>query len=282
MRAVYADDDVTYVDPTALRALRYILRGRLAEHPALFLPFARWRREGQRPEIIGPDTQMVIDGYPRSANTFAVYAFQIAQPDPVRLAHHMHAPAQLIEAARRRIPALVVIREPEEAVVSNAMFEEDASLAGALVSYERFYSRLLPFARAMVAGRFEDVTRGMGVAIDRLNKRFGTAYRSLEPSEDNLQRCFELMSFKERADNVPELRRLVLDFESGTVTADELLRGGSALLPAQADREVAWTPTAGRSRSKVLLQERLASPRLTPLRVRALEAYQSFLAATGD
>ena len=39
-------------------------------------------------------------GFPRSANTFAVVAFQQAQRESVRVAHHLHMPAQVIRAAQ--------------------------------------------------------------------------------------------------------------------------------------------------------------------------------------
>ena len=281
MREVRSGAELTYVDPPAWRALRYALRSRISEHPAIYLPLARWRRGKTHPEVIGSETELVIDGYPRSANTFAVYTFQIAQPRPVRLAHHLHAPAHLIEAARRRIPSLVVIREPDGAVLSNVMFEEDATLATAFASYERFYRRLLPHARAMVAADFEDVTRDMGPVVARLNERFGTSYRALEPSEESRRRCFELMTFKERGIRVPDLRKLVLGFESGTVTAQELVEEGSALLPEPSEREGEWMPSADRSRTKEALRERWESPRLRRLRERAADAYRSFLEAAG-
>ena len=59
----------------------------------------------------------MIDGYTPCGATFAVYAFQMAQPRPVRTAHHLHAPAQLVAAARADIPTLVLIREPAGVVL---------------------------------------------------------------------------------------------------------------------------------------------------------------------
>ena len=96
---------------------RHRLRTRVAEYPSLYLPFARRKYPGPSPEVISPETELVIDGFTRSATTFAVYALQLSQERPVRLAHHLHAPAQLIEAARRGVPALVLIREPRGAIL---------------------------------------------------------------------------------------------------------------------------------------------------------------------
>ena len=83
-----------------VRRVRHAVRTRMSEHPAVYLRFARRKYPGPSPEVIGADTELVIEGYTRSASTFAVYALQLAQERPVRLAHHLHAPAQLIEAAR--------------------------------------------------------------------------------------------------------------------------------------------------------------------------------------
>ena len=127
---------------TLARRARHRLRTRVSEHPGLYLPFARRKYPGPSPEVISPATEFVIDGYTRSASTFAVYALQLAQPVPVRLAHHLHAPAQLVAAARAGVPALVVIREPQGAILSQLIREPDVALRDALVSYARFYECL--------------------------------------------------------------------------------------------------------------------------------------------
>src|SRR6266542_6869514 len=117
-----------------------MLRTRVSEHPALYLSFARRKYPGPSPEVISSQTEFVIDGYTRSATTFAVYALQLAQDKPVRLAHHLHAPAQLIKAARSGIPALLLIREPEGAILSQLVREPDVAMPDALVAYTRFHS----------------------------------------------------------------------------------------------------------------------------------------------
>lgn len=83
---------------TVLR-LRYELGG-VRSHPRLYLQVARWRHRGAP---VASDTQL-IEGFPRSGNTFAVAAFDLAQARPVEVAHHGHASAQVIEAVRRTSP----------------------------------------------------------------------------------------------------------------------------------------------------------------------------------
>ena len=58
-------------------------------------------------------TQLVIEGYPRSANTYAVVAFAAVQPERPRIAHHLHVAAQVLAAVDRDIPTMVLIRRPQ-------------------------------------------------------------------------------------------------------------------------------------------------------------------------
>jgi hypothetical protein len=225
--------------------------------------------------VIGPDTELVIDGYQRSANTFAVYAFQSAQQQRVRLAHHLHAPAQLIEAARRQIPALVLIRDPEETILSHVMYEPNASFGSALVSYERFYSRLLPYREAFVVGDFHDITTDLGSVIRRVNERFGTSFQEFDTTDENVRRCFELI--EERPTTDPQWRRLILGFESGTVGLEELLTAWpkeSSTRPLAAAEQI---PNADRDLMKEALRERWKSPELERLRDQATAIYWAFL-----
>jgi hypothetical protein len=84
--------------------------------PSLTLPLARALRRG---EVVDARTDIVIEGFPASANTFAVAAFRLAQePRYMRIAHHTHVPAQVIEATRLGVPAILLIREPMQAVLS--------------------------------------------------------------------------------------------------------------------------------------------------------------------
>src|SRR6185312_10906879 len=72
----------TIGDPPKRKALRHVVRSRVSEHPKLYLPLARLRHPGPSPKVVSNDTELVIDGYTRSACTFAVYAFQLAQQAP--------------------------------------------------------------------------------------------------------------------------------------------------------------------------------------------------------
>jgi glycosyltransferase involved in cell wall biosynthesis len=258
---------------TAAQRLRHRTRTLACEHPALYLPFARRKYPGPSPEVIGPRTEVVFEGYTRAAMTFAVYAFQLSQAEPVRMAHHLHAPAQAIAAARRGLPTLVLIREPRGAILSQVVREPHVALPDALYAYARYYERLLPYRSAFAVADFEDVTADFGAVTRRFNERFGTAYAEFVPSEANIQECLELVKLR------GTMSTSLLGFESGLVTLDVLRFERDRLArrrePGAAGE--AWVPSPERERAKEALREQWLAPSYAGLRERAERAYAAFL-----
>src|SRR5205814_3293356 len=103
-------------DPGKLLAgARWEVRTFLGRYPAIALPLLRARGGDGFLAPIRDETEVVIEGFPRSGNTFAVAAFHYAQrPRDVKIAHHAHVPAQLLSAVRLGLPAVVLVRDPEE------------------------------------------------------------------------------------------------------------------------------------------------------------------------
>jgi hypothetical protein len=259
------------------RRSRHLLRSYVAEHPRVYVPLAplKYRNPIHNVEVIGPDTELVIDGYTRSAATFAVYAFQLSQDRPTRLAHHLHAPAQLIAAARRGIPALALIRKPPEAILSQIIRcpRRPVALRDGLVAYSRFYECLRPYRQSFVIGEFRQVTQDFGSVVRQLNKRFGTDFAEFVPNDANIRELFEFC--KLRGTRSRELAR----FESGLVTREQLRTELPAIRGAAlVDEQEAWVPSEDRQRAKEALHDRWLQPSLAKLRARAQQAYQEFLA----
>lgn len=234
---------------------RHRLRTYVCEHPAGYLAVARRKYTWHGVEVIGPGTELVIDGYTRSATTFAVYAFQLTQDRPVRLAHHLHAPAQLIEAARRGLPAVALIRRPQAAILSQLLREPYVALRDAVLAYARFYERLMAYRDSFVIGEFGQVTEDFGAVIKQLNERFGTDFTESVHTDASVRECFELCELRETAD--PGL----LAFESGLVTRAQLPREReSARGATRMGERNAWVPSADRDRAKQALQEQWLQP----------------------
>jgi len=173
------------------------VRSILGTYPVLALPIER--RRGRGP-VVDRDTDIVIEGFPSSANSFAVAAFQASQePSAVRIAHHTHAAAQVIRAVRWSIPALVLIRRPEDAVLSQLARSRSLRPATVLRSYIRFHRALLPHRGGFVVGTFDEVVADYGPVIERVNQRFGRSFVPFEHSDAEVQRIEEAIERHERS-----------------------------------------------------------------------------------
>ena len=173
------------------KKMRHLLRSRIDTHPTVYLTLCRIRPK-TRQITVSKDTEIVIEGFSRSANTFAVAAFTFAQGRPVKIARHLHAPAQVIEAVRRGIPCIVLIRKPRDAVLSLLVREPHISAEQALKDYIRFYRTVVPYRDKFVVGRFEEVTTDFGEVIRRVNARFGTNFKPFEHTDKNPRKVFQL------------------------------------------------------------------------------------------
>jgi hypothetical protein len=167
--------------------IKYSVMTRLAPYPSLAVPLARLRGEG---ELVDSRTDLVVESYPRSASSFAIAAFRLAQePRSLRVAHHTHASGHVIAGIRLGIPALVLIREPEGAVVSSRIRHPARTYTDLLRGFCAFYEPLVPHRGDLVVGTFDEVIGGeLGAITRRLNARFGTTYAEFEPTQENVAR----------------------------------------------------------------------------------------------
>ncbi len=181
----------------------------VARYPALALPIQRLRGRG---EVIGPDTEIVIESFPRCASSFAVAAFRLAQePHASVIAHHTHTPAQVIRAVRRHVPALVLVRAPEDAVLSHVIHTPSLTPEVSLRGYVRFHEPLLRHREGFIVATFEEVVGDFGSVIERVNARSGTSFRPFEHRPEHLERIDREIEedYRSRARSREELERIV-------------------------------------------------------------------------
>jgi hypothetical protein len=232
-----------------------------SQWPAVYLPTARLKHrraiaaiaagEGTdlnpdaSPPPVGPDTELVVEGFPRSANSFAIAAIRRAQDRPLAIAHHQHVPAQIVAGARSGLPTLVLIREPDAAVVSYVIRQPFLTMGQALRHYVRFYKRVLPFKDVVAVATFQEVTSDFGAVMHRLNQKFRSSFIEFNHTEENVQRCFEDIERHERKILKPHY-----DFEAMTAR-----------------------PSSQRADRKRELVKRLESPRHARRRATAAELY---------
>lgn len=178
---------------------------------------AAWKCRNWIPTMRGPHRKVVergddalIDGFPRSANTFAWEAFLTSQPRPLKVGNHFHTPAQFMLARKYGVPAMLVLREPLAAASSLVVFDEaEYTPRSTLRYFVDFHRPLLAITTSFVIAPFEEVTRDFGKSIDRMNERFGTDFETFDHSEESARAIFDAMEArlkKREADRGADLK----------------------------------------------------------------------------
>ena len=225
----------------------YDVKTIVAKYPSLALPIAR-RRHGFP---VDRQSDIVIEGFPRSGNTFAYTAFVMAQRRPVRAAGRVHAPAQLIAAARWGIPGIVLIRHPDEAIPSFLIRHPRTGVRQAMRGWLRFYAPLQPYLNRLVVATFDQVTHDLGEVIETVNDRFGTDFVPFHHTEENVRGVWE------------------------AIDRDYRTRVGEG---AEFDRIVA-RPSAGREEKRRKVRELYSAPQLEGDRARLRKIWERFSSA---
>lgn len=235
---------------------RRAIRARVSTSPAIYLPLRRVFSTAIG--VVHRDTQLLIEGYPRSGNSFAEAAFRLAQKHPVKLAHHTHAAAQVLAAVRWSVPILLLIRSPIDAARSLVMHHPGVfTPAKCLREYIVFHEAIAPVRENYVLARFESVTADFGSVINALNHRFGSDFDVFDHTPENEKAAFALLN---------QLSR-----ERGTVT-DE----GEPYSPGRDQSH-----QTRRELEKQRVREMFEAPELLELRRRAQACYEEMLALPG-
>jgi hypothetical protein len=240
----------------------------------VYLPVARIKY-GQ--SVVGPDAKLLIEGFTRSGVTFAVIAFQSAQPQPVRVAHTLHAPAHVQAAVKRGLPTLVTIRDPEAAVLSAIIREPYVTAEQGLKAWMRFYSRILPYRQQFVLGMFDEVVGDFGAVIREINGRFGTTFKEFDHTTENVETCFTIIEDRARR---PPWSEALGRFESGLIGLDDYRAavasfGQPARLTPIPESRIP-RPSAEREAIKETLVAQIWGPALRELRLEARRLFAQY------
>lgn len=129
------------------------------------------------------DTDLVIEGFPRSANTYAAEAIRLANPG-LSLTHHLHQPRIVERAVARGIPTLLLIREPDATAASFAAFAPKTPVDEIYASYIYYYERLMPLVDKLVVADFTEITAELDGVLAAINDRYGVALKSPEKGHE--------------------------------------------------------------------------------------------------
>ncbi|MHA1973663.1 MAG: hypothetical protein ACTSW1_11750 [Candidatus Hodarchaeales archaeon] len=109
-----------------------------------------------------PKADVCIDGFPRSANSFAVNLVRVAKPD-LKIIHHVHSPVIIRKSLSDDIPIFILIREPKDAVVSEyirSKFSREKQNVNKIIKrYSDYYEYVAKFIEDVFIISFVTVTQ---------------------------------------------------------------------------------------------------------------------------
>jgi hypothetical protein len=179
--------------------------------------------DGTKLTQITDETRLVLEGCPRSGNSYALGAFSYANPG-VGVASHRHSPTAVRTGLRRGKPVIVIIRPPRDTIASGLQYYPDQPAHWAIRIYRKFHEGILPMADRFMVATFEEVTTDFGSVIRRCNERFGTSFVPYEATPDSERAVREMVDAWALKDFTPgALHRVVASPNSSRLSADELL-----------------------------------------------------------
>jgi hypothetical protein len=158
-----------------------------------------------RHRLVRNDSILVLEGFPRSANSFTFHLLDgLKVKKKGHIAHHLHGPGQLLFAASHAIPMILIIRSPLEACQSLVVREQFLDFATALEAYIRFHEPLIEIKDLMCVFAFEDVIRSPRSFMERNLAHFPgvlAAPRDFENWIERAKKAVEQLNFdRERGD----------------------------------------------------------------------------------
>lgn len=129
------------------------------------------------------DTDVLIDGAPRSGNTFVRLAVQDANPR-LSIASHLHAPYGVLRASDRGIPVLVLIRDSGDATASLVQVIKGLSVTTALRHWLHYYDTLREREFNGCIFEFERATTDIAETIIQFSSHTGLHLKV--PMQENL------------------------------------------------------------------------------------------------
>lgn len=162
----------------------------IRQYPGIFYPLIKIQnriRGSDWPRYLREDTELVIEGYFRVGNTFAARAFSVAQQRQVELATHTHAIATVLLAVKRKVPTLVLMRQPADTVISATMKAPGTTLRQHLRWYIRYYEKIYQLRDSLYIALFDEVVGDFGQVIGNANRRFGTQFTPFDGTKERVE-----------------------------------------------------------------------------------------------
>lgn len=176
-----------------LRRAKYLL----GHEPALLPIYLRVTPLGTSRQIT-KFTDLVVEGFPRSGNTFTAFAIEDASAHELTIASHVHQPSQIKLALARGVPTVLVIRDPVSALASYLVYDRRFSASAVIGEYCSYHRELVPYVERLLVCEFEEVTSQMSSVIDRINHRYSLQIPAFDEASPNVERVMAQIEWRHK------------------------------------------------------------------------------------
>jgi hypothetical protein len=205
-----------------IKNIRFFIREEMGRHVLLY-PFFKLKKKPQA-RLISKKTEIVIEGLQRSGNTYMVAYFKLTNPDVVYSSHY-HFLSQILVATKKKLPTIVLIRNPQDTVPSFLMRDPFVNPKQVLKYTINFFTRLNKLKNRVVISDFSKTIKDPHLVIQEINQKFQTNFKHPEVDDELKQKITRL---------VEEMDKISRDED----TVDELMVSRPSTLRADAKKEV--------------------------------------------
>lgn len=175
---------------------KYQIRRFIRRFPLLHLPFLRrkWKkwqeeRDGCKPPsvVVSNETKVVIDGFPRSGNSFFVALMAVTQPPELSMSHHLHSAAHIKEGVNRGLPVIVIVRKPNQATLAYCAYDRNVPLKESLLDWISFYEQVLALPKKSYAlAHFDKFIENGNDVINEINQTFDALLKNFNHTNSEI------------------------------------------------------------------------------------------------
>lgn len=185
--------------------LRYELRSKYRSSE-YFIYFNKVRYPKK---CINKNTNITIDGFERSANTYSFYYFKELNKD-TKIAHHSHSYQQMIHSLEKKIPTILLIRKPYDAIISSYIYHFQKVPVQLLAdTWINFYKPLIPFKDNLIVSDFNTTISNFSKIISLANDKYDTNFNYVLNENHNkiLQEKLNERKIKSNRQSMPSIKQ---------------------------------------------------------------------------
>jgi len=185
---------------------KYELANYISQYPNLYTVISKML--SGRDCYTTEKTDIVIDGFPRSANTYATYAFDVAQSKKIIIANHIHKKSQFLLAKKYGVPAILLIRKPLDCISSLLIRQPKYDPTTLFKSYYQFYDSLKGMD-SYVVGSFDDVLNHYDEVIKKVNQKFKKQFNLYYKTPENEEKVKQIVQTQDELINAKDYEQRV-------------------------------------------------------------------------